>query len=76
MEVVESGEGMVDATVGTRRINGDEEDDDDDDDEESDDDEDEDDDDIEEDDNDKRRLGGWMDVSFRSKEGSILFYVG
>jgi ABC-type Zn2+ transport system substrate-binding protein/surface adhesin len=78
VEVVESGEGMVDAMVGTGRIRDDEEDedeedDDDDDDEESDDEEEDDDDD---DDDDERRLGGWMDVTFKSKEGSILFYVG
>jgi hypothetical protein len=78
VEVVESGEGMVDAMVGTGRIRDDEEDedeedDDDDDDEESDDEEEDDDDD---DDDDERRLGGWMDVTFKSKEGSVLFYVG
>ncbi|EAW23180.1 uncharacterized protein NFIA_018810 [Aspergillus fischeri NRRL 181] len=82
VEVAESGEGMVDALVGTGRISNDEEDEDDDDDDDDDDEESddaEDDDDIEEDnddDDDERRLGGWMDVTFRSKEGSILFYVG
>ncbi|GIC93936.1 uncharacterized protein Aud_010424 [Aspergillus udagawae] len=65
VEVVESGEGMVAAMVGTGRISEDEEDEDNEEDDDDDDDED-----------DERRLGGWMDVTFKSKEGPILFYVG
>ncbi|GFG04445.1 hypothetical protein IFM61392_03322 [Aspergillus lentulus] len=74
MEVVESGEGIVDAMVGTGRISDDEEDDYDD--ETDDEDEDDNEKNDNDDDDDERRPGGWMDVTFKSKEGSILFYVG
>ncbi|GIJ84326.1 hypothetical protein Asppvi_003166 [Aspergillus pseudoviridinutans] len=70
VEVVESGEGMADAMVGTGRISDDEKDD-----EESAD-EGEGDNEEDDDDNDEKRRGGWMDVTFSSKEGPILFYVG
>jgi hypothetical protein len=75
VEVVESGEGMVDAMVRSERMGDDEVDDN----HESDEDEDENEDDIgeaEDDDDDERGIEGWMDVTFKSKEGSILFYVG
>ncbi|KAF7133650.1 hypothetical protein CNMCM5793_004942 [Aspergillus hiratsukae] len=76
VEVVESGEGMVDAMVRSERMSddevdeddGDEEDDDEEDNREADDDDDYDD--------DERGIEGWMDVTFKSKAGSILFYVG
>ncbi|PKX94683.1 uncharacterized protein P174DRAFT_390233 [Aspergillus novofumigatus IBT 16806] len=79
VEVVQSGEGMVDAMVGRGKISDDEQDEDDDDNDESDDEDEDDkeeDNDDDDDDDDERRLAGRMDVTFRSKEGSILFYVG
>lgn len=77
VEVVESGEGMVDAMVRSERMSDDEVDGDEGSDDDEGEDEVEDDNGAADDDNDDERgIEGWMDVTFKSKEGSILFYVG